>query len=192
MHQRHVSWRSRWLAASPREQLNITVESFCVGNTITSLENRMYRPTGTNTSSGIVFKHVDFKRISPHVSRHTFVSKALLCFPLAVIATSLLFWRKEGYHKSQQNIHLKHGMSFSVIRSNQSNDSTDMNPTPSLFLRVKAESEKTKKISDPKGPNDIILTFHWTLKTFPLQQWGHKEGSRIEQVSWTNMPWNRK
>lgn len=191
MYQRHVSWRSRWLAASQREQLNITVESFCVGNTITLLENRMYCTTGTNTSSGIIFKHVDFKGVSPHVSRHIFMSKALLCFPWAVIATSLLFWRKVGYHKSQQTIHLKHGMNLSVIISKQSKDSTDMNPMPFLFLRFKAESEKQKN-SDPKDPNDIILTFHWTLKTFPLQQWGHKEGSRIEQVSWTNMPWNGK
>lgn len=45
-----------------REQLNITVESFCVGNTITLLENRKHCATGTNTSSRTIGKHVEFKK----------------------------------------------------------------------------------------------------------------------------------
>lgn len=56
----------------------------------------------------------------------------------------------------------------------------------------KARRRAKRKLSDPEDPNDIILTFHWTLKTFPLQRRGRRESSRIEQVSWTNMPWNRK
>lgn len=189
MYQRHVSWRRRWLAASTREQLNITVESFCVANTITSLENRMYCTTGTNTSSGIIFKHAESKWVRPtYLKAHcVWVRLCFQCYLTIILKESRL------PKKSPQNVYWQHGTRFSATISKQLNDSTEMNPAPLSYLIFESQGGEWKqKSSDPKGPNDIILTFHWTPKTFPLQQWGHRESLRIEQVSWTNMPWNRK
>lgn len=93
----------------------------------------------------------------------------------------------------QMRIMVKLSAILSKVGHGRSTEETPDEPgAHSISYFEKSRQRAKTKFSDPKNPNDIILTFHWTLKTFPLQQGGQRESSRIEQVSWTNMPWNRK
>lgn len=156
-----------------REQLNITVESFCFGNTITSLENRMHCTTGTNTSSGIIAKDAELNEISPHLSRPTFM-KTFCFLPAGCDGyTSSLFYWKVGYSRSNQDTDLKRWISLSVVIIEQAKVSTDVKPRSFQYFLFQGHGGVKTKILWSRESEMIILSFRWTLKTFPLQQWGH-------------------
>lgn len=123
------------------------------------------------------------------------------CFPLS---SSRWLSGSGNYRKSPHKTNKTRTKAFNKEIVSHSEQSVKrerrrwMNPVPIQYLFffllffLKSRQRAKTKFSDPEDPNDIILTFHWTLKTFPLQQGGRRESSRIEQVSWTNMPWNRK
>lgn len=152
----------------------------CTHNHLVREQNVLY-----NRYKHVLWNNIQACRVW---TSQTSPSQGTLCMSEALFLVLPHYYFEEKLpKKSPQNVHGEHGTCLSATISEQLNDSTEMNPAPYniLFLRVRVEREN-------KNPNDIILTFHWTLKTFPLQQWGHRESLRIEQVSWTNMPWNRK